>query len=205
MTRSMVDAKTTKSKVQKPLTAKNKMGIAAVVITPMLCLGLSAQQRTPGANWDSLKFLVGKWVVEVDAMGQPGSGSSTFEAALQGKALIRKHHAEYPATKDRPAMVHDDLTVIYRDGATGVLRAFYTDSDGNVINYSVSVSADGKSAVFLGDTVPAAPRFRLTYALSDQDRMTFTLELAPPGMPDQFQKLVGGTMKRSADTSSSAK
>lgn len=177
-----------------------KKGIVPACIVLVFCHSTLAQQTAPAVKWDSLKFLVGKWVVEVNAeAGRQGSGSSSFEAGLQGQVLVRKHHAEYPATKDQPAIVHDDLTVIYPDKPTGLLRAFYTDNDGNVINYTVNVSSDGKSAVFLGDTVPSAPRFRLTYAVTERDRMTFTFEMAAPGKPEQFQKFIGGAMKRSAE------
>lgn len=183
-----------------------KKRIVLTCIVLLLSQSLLAQQPVPSVNWDSLKFLVGKWAVEVSAeSGQQGSGSCSFEAGLQGKVLVRKNHAEYPATKDWTAIVHDDLTVIYPDRPTGLLRAFYTDNDGNVINYTVSVSSDGKSAVFLGDAVPAAPRFRLTYALTERDRMTFTFELALPGKAEQFQKLIVGSMKGSVDLNGSAK
>jgi len=177
-----------------------KKGIVPACIVLLFCHSLLAQPAAPGVTWDSLKFLIGKWVVEVDAeTGQQGSGSASFEAGLQGQVLVRKNHAEYRAAKDRTAIVHDDLTVIYSDRPTGLFRAFYTDNDGNVINYTVSVSSDGKSAVFLGDAVPATPRFRLTYALTERDRMTFTFEMVPPGKPEQFQRLIAGAMKRSAE------
>ena len=63
---------------------------------------------------------------------------------LKDKVLVRKNHAEYPATKDRPAVTHDDLMIVYVEATTKQLRAFYTDSEGNTINYLVTISDSGK-------------------------------------------------------------
>ena len=76
---------------------------------------------------------------------------------------MRKNRAEYPAAKDRPAVVHEDLMVIYPDAK----RAIYFDSEGHVINYAIE--ADGKSAVFVSEPDPAAPRYRLTYRTTGAD------------------------------------
>jgi hypothetical protein len=175
---------------------------AMSVVLLSVCQGLTmpAQQTAASVNWDSLKFLVGKWIGEGTAeTRQAGAGYCSFEVELQGKVLVRKNHSEYPAANGRPAISHDDLMIIYPDQARQQLRAFYTDNEGHVIHYTVTASSDGKGAVFLGDAEPGAPRYRLTYALTQPDHMTITFEMAPPGKPDQFQKFIEGKMHRSAE------
>jgi len=171
-----------------------------IAVLVLLCQVLLAQPASTSVDWSSLKFLTGKWVGEGTAeTGQAGSGYCSFEPGLQGKVLVRKNHSEYPATGGRPAIVHDDLMIIYPNKARQQLRAFYTDNEGNVIQYTVMASSDGKSAVFLGDAEPGARRYRLTYALAQPDHMTITFEMAPPGKPDEFQKFIEGKLRKSAD------
>ncbi|MBZ5679497.1 MAG: hypothetical protein LAO24_05260 [Acidobacteriia bacterium] len=172
------------------------------VVAVMLCQALtaSAQQTAASVNWNSLNFLVGKWVGEGNAeTGQAGGGYCSFEPGLQGKVLVRKNHSEYPAANGRPAISHDDLMIIYPDGARQQVRAFYTDNEGNVIHYTVTASSDGKSAVFLSDADAGARRYRLTYTLAQPDHMTIAFEMASPGKPDEFQKFIEGKIRRSAD------
>ena len=177
-----------------------RMILGVVVLLLGQVLAAPAEQTDTSVNGDSLKFLIGKWVGEGTAeTGQAGTGYCSFEPALQGRVLVRKNHSEYPATKDHPAISHDDLMIIYPDRATQQLRAFYTDNEGNVIHYTVTASGDGKGAVFLGDAEAGARRYRLTYALVQPEHMTITFEMAPPGKPDQFQRLIEGKMRRSAD------
>jgi hypothetical protein len=167
----------------------------------MLCgLRLTAQQSQQTINWDSLKILVGKWIGEGTAeTGQGGSGYCSFEPDLQGKVLLRKNHAEYPAAGDRPAITHDDIMVIYPDQAHQQLRAFYTDNEGNVIHYTVTAARDGKSAVFLSDAEAGAPRYWLTYTFTPPERMTITFEIATPGTPEKFQKFIDGKLRKSPE------
>lgn len=162
--------------------------------------GLMSAQQAATASLDSVKFLAGKWVGEGSAeAGQAGSGYCSFEPDLQNKVLVRRNHAEYPATSDHPAIAHDDIMVIYPDAARSQLRAFYTDNEGHVIGYTVTAAADGKSAVFVGDAEPGQPRYRLTYDLTQPDHMTITFEMALPDDPDHFHKIIDGKLKRTGD------
>ena len=153
-------------------------------------------QMSQGAGLDSLRFLVGKWSGEGSGDAGQGSGYFTFEEGLQGKVLVRKNHAEYPATKDRPAFTHDDLMVVYADPQTGRARAFYTDSEGHVINYDVHATGDGKSVVFLSDPRDAGPHYRLTYSLMQPDRIALTFEMAPADRLDQFRKIIEAKVRK---------
>ena len=158
----------------------------------------SVAQKT---SLEPLKFLVGRWVGEGSAeTGQAGEGSCSFEWKLQDQVLLRTNHAEYPATKDHAAIQHDDLMIIYPDRGKQLLRAFYTDNEGHVINYTVTPRDNGPSAVFLGDAEAGQQRFRLSYTLIAPGRMTINLETAPPDRPDQFRRLIAGQLHRSAET-----
>jgi len=161
-----------------------------------------SHQSSTSLNLEPLKFLVGKWLGEGTAgTGQVGAGFCSFELRLQDRVLVRNNHSEYPATKDHPAIAHDDLMIIYPDRVRQQLRAFYTDNEGNVINYTVTVGNDGTSAVFLGDAEAGQRRFRLSYTMLEPARMTITFEMAPVDKPDQFQKFIEGKLHRSPGTS----
>jgi hypothetical protein len=156
------------------------------------------RNSAPGgpAGLSSLRFLLGKWAGDGGGEAGQGSGYFTFEEGLRGKVLIRKNRSEYPAAKDRPAYTHDDLMIVYADPATNQARAFYTDSEGHVINYAVSVSGDGKSVTFLSDPRDPGPRYRLTYVLTGPDVLALTFEAADPSRPEQFRKFIEGKVRR---------
>ena len=132
-----------------------------------------------GQDWGPVQFLVGSWVGE--GSGQPGQGTGAFSFSpeLQGKILVRKSFAEYPAANGKPASRHDDLLVVYRDQATHELRATYFDSEEHVIQYAVR-PAEG-SVVFLSDLAPSGPRYRMTYTSTGNNTLKFKFEIAAPG------------------------
>ena len=148
------------------------------------------------ASFDSLKVLIGKWVGEGTSEVGAGGGYFTFEASLNGRVLVRKNRADYPATKDRPAVTHEDLMIVYLDAATKKTRGFYTDSEGNTINYLINVSADGKTIVFESDARDPGPRFRLTYVLTRPDQISLTFEMAAPDKPEQFRRIIEGKVRK---------
>ncbi|HSB10243.1 MAG TPA: hypothetical protein VLM38_12220 [Blastocatellia bacterium] len=162
----------------------------------MLAFCQTATSEQPAPNIDSLRFLLGKWVGEGTSEVGAGTGYFTFELSLNNKVLVRKNHAEYPATTDRPLVTHDDLMVVYADAAAKRLRAFYTDSEGNVINYTISLSSDSKSVVFLTDANTSGPRFRLTYVVTQPDKMALTFEMASPDKPSEFRKFIDGAVRK---------
>jgi len=197
-----------------PFTRRVRVGVRETVLRRILLLslislslhtaigqtGAPTSQKT-SASLEPLKFLVGKWVGDGTAeTGQPGGGFCSFELKLQDQALVRNNHSEYPATKDRAAIMHDDLMIIYPDRARKQLRAFYTDNEGNLIHYTVTASSDGTGAVFLGDAEPGQRRYRLTYTTTEPGRMTVTFEMAPPDKPDGFHKFIEGKLRRSPET-----
>lgn len=156
---------------------------------------LSAQQTINNPNWDSWNFLLGEWMGEGGGNPGHGVGSFSFYLGLQKTILVRKNFAEYPATTDRPAFRHDDLMVIYmtKDNST---RATHWDNEGHVINYTVELSTDINSVIFLSDIIPVSPRFRLTYTKQQKNAVSITFEIAPPGKPDAFSKYINASAHR---------
>jgi hypothetical protein len=146
--------------------------------------------------WGPYRFLVGEWTGE--GGGEPGRGSGRFSFAwdLKEKVLVRRNRAEYPPAKGGPAVIHEDLMIIYRTDRAGPARAIYFDNEGHVINYVASFSADGRTLTFLSDASPAAPRFRLSYTKGGDDSLTIKFEIAPPNQPDAFNTYLQGSARR---------
>ena len=67
-----------------------------------------------------------------------------------------------------------------------------------MIDYSVDVSKDGNTVVFLSEVKPSAPRFRLTYSRVAEDAVDVAFEIAPPGSPGAFQPSVSGRPRRTS-------
>jgi hypothetical protein len=178
-----------------------KIRWAGVVLLALLFGPSSQSQEAKRAHeWDSWKFLIGRWVGEGGGGPGQGSGWFSFQPDLQGATLIRKNHSEYPATKERGAYSHDDLMVMYADPGTGQTRAFYVDSEGHVIHYVATASADGTNFTFLSEANSSAPRYRLTYVKTQADALRLTFEIAPPGKPEQFEKYIEATAHRAAES-----
>jgi hypothetical protein len=99
-----------------------------------------AQPNSAG-GLEPLQFLLGQWAGA--GQGQPGTGSGgfTFEKDLDGKILLRRSRVDYPSTKDRPAFVHTDLTIVYSSPAG--LGASYFDNEGHYIQYRVEGARTG--------------------------------------------------------------
>jgi hypothetical protein len=168
-----------------------------VLVALVLLAAHSAGQQSKDQSWDAWRFLLGDWVGEGDGQpGQASSGGFSFAFDLQGKVLVRRNHAEYAATGDRPAFRHDDLMVIYDDSRGKGKRAIYFDNEGHVINYEVTVSQDLKTLTFIGDTPATGPRFRFIYNKVTDDALRFRFDIAPPGKPDAFTKYIEGTARR---------
>jgi hypothetical protein len=165
--------------------------LAALFATPSV-----HAQKTSDANLNQLKFLFGDWVGE--GSGEPGQGTGgfSFHLDLQGKILVRKSYAEYPATKEKPAYRHDDLMIFYYDDASSSLRADYFDNEGHPIEYRVHVAPDGKSCSMESAPSANAPSYRLSYAEAGPGQLKLEFETAPPGNPPQFQTYIDASARR---------
>ena len=146
------------------------LGLAALMTTAF------AQQNQP---WEKWSWLMGDWKGE--GSGQPGQGGGvfSFKTDLNDKILVRKAHSEYPASGNKPAVIHDDLLFVYLDGAGHPSRAIYFDNEGHTINYSISYA--DKSIVLLSDKLPNLPVFRLTYTLLDDKTVDTKFEISRDG------------------------
>ncbi len=99
-----------------------------------------------------MQFLVGSWAGEGGGAPGQGSGSFSFTPDLQGKILLRKSFAEYPAANGNPAARHDDLMVVYRDGPSRRLRAIYFDSEDHTIEYDIKAVGGAQEGHIAADS-----------------------------------------------------
>jgi len=160
---------------------------STAVIVFLLLNTIAARQSSAKSSLGDLRFLLGEW--EGVGEGGPGAGKGVFSFAfdLQNKVIVRKNYAEYTATASRPAVRHDDLMVIYLDGASNEILANYFDSEGQQIVYKVSVASDHEAATFLSEPSASHPRFRLSYTRVKEGTLNGKFEIAPPGQPEAFK------------------
>jgi len=98
----------------------------------------SFPQSKQNSSWDAWQFLIGEWVSEGGGAPGQATGGFSFNLDLQGRILVRKNHADYPATKDRPAFSHDDLMIVYPESEGKPARAIYFDSDRRASFFALS-------------------------------------------------------------------
>ena len=150
----------------------------------VLLLGVTlllAQHGKTDPRWAPLGFLIGDWVGEGGGTPGQGSGGFSFLPDQDGRILIRKNYANYPASKEKPAYSHTDLTIIYHESGETKLRAIYFDNEGHTIHYTVEPPANGNSARFVSDVSTSQPRYRLTYLKTGDDQLAIRFDIAPPG------------------------
>lgn len=179
-----------------PQTLSNLIRRLALLATAGIAFAQPAPQKPVAAVWAPLEFLLGEWVGEGGGAPGPSAGGFSFHPDLQRKVLVRKSYAEYPATKDRPAFRHDDLTIVYQQPGTDRLRAVYFDSEGHVIEYAVDISGDRGTVQFLSEPAASSPRFRLTYRRTGDETVAIKFEIAPPGKPDSFSTYIEAGARR---------
>jgi hypothetical protein len=157
--------------------------ITVLLAIVSVCFG---QQNSAWTKWS---WLVGDWKGEGN--GQPGQGGGvfTFKTDLDSKILIRKAHSEYPATGNKPAVVHDDLMIVYPDFSGAPSKAIYFDNEGHTINYSITYR--DKSIVLVSDKIPNIPVFRLTYTQLSDKSVNVKFEMSQDG--EKFMTYVDGT------------
>lgn len=158
-----------------------------------LSLGAQTPAAAPMADpFAGLRFLAGEWRGEGE--GKPGqsTGRASFRFELEGKAMVRRSFAEYPAANGRPAVRHEDLMTFFEEG--GQLKAFYLDNEDHVIRYLVTEVPSG--VAFTSEAGPG-PRFRLTYLRdAEAGRVTLRFEIAPPGKPEAFATYLEAAMRK---------
>ncbi|MGA9211393.1 hypothetical protein [Kaistella sp.] len=160
--------------------------VALFFMATISCFG--QQSKT----WEKWNWLIGEWKGE--GSGKPGQGSGTFSFAfnLDEKIIERKSHSEYPATENKPLIIHDDLMIIYPDFSGNPSKAIYFDNEGHTINYTI-IYAD-KSIVMISDKIPNVPIFRLTYTLLDPEIINTKFEISQDGI--KFMTYIEGKSKK---------
>jgi hypothetical protein len=153
--------------------------------------------------FSALQFLVGNWEAESTPGQTAATAHTEFSLDLQGKALVRHNHAEYPPANGKPAYIHDDLLVIYREVKPVATKAVYFDSDGYYARYTVTSSAPGQ-ARFVSDVIPGFPRYRVSYSLLPDGRLSTTIEVSPAGKSNAFAPFLQWTSKHAGAISPAA-
>ena len=141
-------------------------------------------------RWAPLAFLIGEWTGGGGGGPGEGTGGFSFLPDQDGRILIRKNYADYPATKDRPAFSHTDLMIVYKDPGETKLRAIYFDMEDHVIHYAIKASADGNSVQFVNEN------YRLTYRKAGADNIAIKFEIAPPDKPGAYTTYIDATAHR---------
>jgi hypothetical protein len=153
---------------------------------------LSASFGQTNDSWNKWSWLTGDWVGE--GTGQPGTGGGTFSFRfdLNNKILVRKSHSEYPASDNKPKVIHDDLMIIYPDLTGNPGKAIYFDNEGHTINYLITYSE--KSVVLTSEKSTNAPIFRLTYTLLENGIVNTKFEMSQDGV--KFMVYIEGKSKK---------
>ncbi len=148
-----------------------------------------AQQSGTWAKW---QWLIGEWHGE--GTGKPGQGTGTFsfKPDLDAKILMRKSHSEYPATAGKPAIIHDDLMIVYPDYSGVPSKAIYFDNEGHTINYSIAYADN--TIIMTSEKIPDVPTFRLTYTLLESETVNTKFEMSRDGTT--FMTYVEGKSKK---------
>jgi hypothetical protein len=174
------------------------------VLSLMLAAALGAGAQTSAAADDPLApldFLLGTWAAVTDvAAGSSGganAGNYTFRRDLNGHAIDRTGATESCKGPEGFDCFHHDRLTIFSDpnGASSAhhatIFAFYQDNEGHIIYYTVS-TPDPHTAIFLSQSAPGTPKFRLTYHLEGSGpkaAMSGKFQMAPPGSEEYHSYL----------------
>jgi hypothetical protein len=168
------------------MKSKKILLFAILLVSGQLLFG---QQKTKD-QYEKWNYLIGEWVGENS--GQPGAGEGkfSFQTDLDGRILVRKSSTKYPATTSSSELVHNDLMIIYPNGADNTQEAIYFDNEGHTIKYKISFT--DKAIVLTSDIIPNAPRFRFTYTAIDGKTVNASFEMASPQAPEEFKMYLEG-------------
>ncbi len=131
-------------------------------------------------------------LVKEAAPRDKGLAGFRFPQDINRKVMIRRSHSEYPATKDKPEIIHNDLMVVYLDNANKPNNAVYFDNEGHTISYSVAYS--GGAIILTSHKTENALIFRLTYIPLDMNSVDVKFEMSQDG--EKFFVYTEGKCKR---------
>ena len=156
-----------------------------------------AQSPAPAADpLASLDFLLGTWSATTNAPAGSAAaavtGTYTFRTDLAGHAIDRTSSADSCKGPQAFDCAHHDRLTLFTDpnGLSSVhhatIFAFYLDSEGHVIYYTVSLP-DPHTVVMLSQGPHTVPHYRLTYHLEGTGPkaiMSGKFQMAAPGSDD---------------------
>lgn len=159
----------------------------------LVCFQSSSAQEV-SKDWEKWQYLLGEWKGE--GSGQPGEGSGMFtlKPKLEGNILERKGKTEIAATATKPASIHEDVMIIYKNKDGNPANAIYFDNEGHVINYNITY-ADSK-IILTSEINPSMPRFRLIYEKLEEKGLNIRFEIAMPNAPEEFKMYLEGKNKK---------
>lgn len=148
---------------------------AAAVCVIVPTAASAADAPAPGLTGPvaALGFMVGDWRGDGQGVGAGAGGDSAMHPDLGGRVLVRRDHV---LTKAGGAF--DIYMIVYPD--QNGLRAEFIDTEGHTIHYAAT-PGPGPKVTFVSPGSAQAPRFRLTYAAVNPDRLHIRFEIAPPG------------------------
>jgi len=146
------------------------------------------------ASWEKWTWLIGEF--QGEGSGQPGQGGGTFSFAfdLDKNIVVRKSHSEYPATNNKPLIVHNDLMIVYPDYTGNPSKAIYFDNENHTINYSITYQ--DKAIVLTSNKIANVPIFRLTYTLLNDGMVNTKFEMSQDG--EKFMTYIEGKSKKTS-------
>jgi hypothetical protein len=157
-----------------------KIGVTLLLLLPFIT---QAQPSKLDSIWRTFQPFIGIWT----GTGEGVDGSATYERSYQfvlnKKYIEVKNKSVYLATQEKPKYVHEDYGYISYDKMrkTFVFRQFH--SEGFINQYTLdSLSADGKTIVFVSESIENIPRgwrARETYTL-DNNKIIEVFNLAEP-------------------------
>ncbi len=161
-----------------------------------ICFSTSAQENKYTGGWDNWKFLLGDWAGV--GSGNPGEGTGyfSFNLELNGKILYRKNHSVYPGHENQPAVVHDDILIVYKQDSNLPDKAIYFDNEGHVINYNIEYGEQNNIVILKSEVKPGTPVYRLTYSMSDNTTVVIKFEIASPDNNNEFKPYLEATALR---------
>ncbi len=170
-----------------------KKGIVFLTVFSVTVFTHSFGQKSesPWAKW---KPLIGEWKGEGEGKPGQGKGSFSFETDLGGKILIRKNHSEYPGEAGRPAIIHDDLMIVYAESSGDPSKSIYFDNEGHVIQYAILYEESG--IIMTSAATEGTPRYRLTYRFLDDKTLSVKFEIASPQNLNDFKTYLDGRCVR---------
>jgi len=164
----------------------------AVILFAVIGQPLFAQENTGG--WEKWQYLLGEWKGEGGGQPGAGAGSFTLKTKLGGSILERKGRTEIAATATSPALIHEDVMIIYKNMGGNPTKSIYFDNENHVINYEITYS--DKKIIMTSEINPAMPRFRLVYEILENNIMNTRFEIAMPNAPEDFKVYMEGKSRK---------